>query len=89
MKKANEMDAVYLGDIEAASQKFRQVMAKSMSTFGHTYLVFAYHSNPVLLFIVEDITKTGNDFLDGERSALVSTLYTSKGSSSFGGSISP
>ena len=30
MKKANEMDAVFLEDIKTAAQKFKQVMAKSM-----------------------------------------------------------
>ena len=30
MKNANEMDAVYLEDINAESAKFRQVMTKSM-----------------------------------------------------------
>ena len=30
MKKANEMDAVFLEDIKTAAQKFKQVIAKSM-----------------------------------------------------------
>ena len=38
MKKANEMDAIFLEDIKAASPKFRQIMTKSM--WHNTYLYY-------------------------------------------------
>ena len=47
MKKANEMDAVFLEDIEAASPKFGQVIAKSTMNNTDTKIVFIVTSVPI------------------------------------------